>query len=603
MSRALSQMMRSTLRSAKEAHVARSHLFLASGAGLERGRFWAEAMSSDVLVYDFQDGCRPGEEGNVFESIKRSRQVFPGSVCAVRVKELECEYTGESHEPEVLDQIIASLSQPQVRWLQLPMCNTIDDVQQYVDIVNDVDRNWLAEHGQLQIICETPWCQKNLDDVLADHQDVAAVIVGGGDYSRYAQMDLTKMTELLRWDVLNACLRHGRFAIDSPTLGVTTDKSSHFEEGRAAGMRSSLVLHPSLVENCNATFSPSLDEIQRMLPDIDQWMRTGATGYRRGSGADFIGPPHLKQMVWKAKYSGKICSKPTFVKKIDHLLSGLKQSFRFSPSAGSIMDPMLPLLALGASAHPAHHRLIANLGCSECKWGRGSMDEHGNLRPNLLDAAKSVCTNVLHRKMTRAGKMIVTSEVEILDEKHQPQLSYVRKFLEEPTPYDERDDNSWSAEASKAMPMRITASNAIARAGRTVSENVVTAPNEGMHEQFCALLSYDAPLHHTNLPTIPSTLHLACHQIYADDRRSSAKPIHISDVTYHAQLKPNQLCRCTVYRDLDGGKGSYISILRAVDEEMNDAQILSSLLFDTDAVLEEMPLITNALEAPAFVVC
>ena len=70
-----------------------------------------------------------------------------------------------------------------------------------------------------------------------------------------------------------------------------------------------------------------------------------------------------------------------------------------------------------------------------------------------------------------------------------------------------------------------------------------------------------------------------------------------------AQLKPNQLSRCTVYRDLDGGKGSYISILRAVDEEMNDAQILSSLLFDTDAVLEEMPLITNALEAPAFVVC
>ena len=157
MSKAASQMMRSTLRSAKGSHVARSHLFLGSTLGLARGRFWPEAMASDVLVYDFQDGCRPGKEANVFESIKQSHHVFPGSTCKVRVKELECEGTGESHELQVLEQICASLSQLQVQWLQLPMFNTTQDVQRYVDIVNNIDPNWLTKHGQLQVICETPW--------------------------------------------------------------------------------------------------------------------------------------------------------------------------------------------------------------------------------------------------------------------------------------------------------------------------------------------------------------------------------------------------------------------------------------------------------------
>ena len=35
------------------------------------------------------------------------------------------------------------------------MCNTSEDVQRYVDIINDIDSNWLIEHGQLQIICRS----------------------------------------------------------------------------------------------------------------------------------------------------------------------------------------------------------------------------------------------------------------------------------------------------------------------------------------------------------------------------------------------------------------------------------------------------------------
>ena len=150
------QMLSGALRSARASHVARSHLFLASRAGLTRGKYWREAMASDVLVYDYQDGMPPGEDDNVSQSIKLSHRIFPQSISSVRISQLHCEDTNQSLESTVLQQIEVSLSQSQVYWLMLPMCDTSSDVKHFIDIINDVNRDWLKRHGQLQIICETP---------------------------------------------------------------------------------------------------------------------------------------------------------------------------------------------------------------------------------------------------------------------------------------------------------------------------------------------------------------------------------------------------------------------------------------------------------------
>jgi hypothetical protein len=65
MSASSRQMMRSLLSSASRNHVARSHLFLQAQAGLRRNRFWKEIMDTDILVFDFQDGCPPDQRANV----------------------------------------------------------------------------------------------------------------------------------------------------------------------------------------------------------------------------------------------------------------------------------------------------------------------------------------------------------------------------------------------------------------------------------------------------------------------------------------------------------------------------------------------------------
>ena len=297
MAAAAAQMMQRMLCSATSAHTARSHLFLAARAGLKRGKFWQQSMAADVLVYDFQDGCAPGDDVHVFKSIELSHKVFPGSICSVRVSELE----NDGGKSKIIEEIGASLSQAQVRWLMLPMCDTPDDVATFKDIVNSIDKSWLTTHGQLQIICETPKCLFNLDDMLASHPEIAGVVVGGGDFSRFAQMDVQTLTTLLRWDVLNTCLRHQRFTMDSPILGIDSKNDGYFKSSALAGMRSAVVLHPTQVESCNESFSPRLQDVKATLPEVDVWMNQRKTGYRRGTGDDFVGPPHMKQMEHVAR--------------------------------------------------------------------------------------------------------------------------------------------------------------------------------------------------------------------------------------------------------------------------------------------------------------
>jgi len=120
---------------------------------------------------------------------------------------------------------------------------------------------------------------------------------------------------------------------------------------------------------------------------------------------------------------------------------------------------------------------------------------------------------VLHRRMTSTGKMITTSHVVVLDAQHQPQFSFVRKLLEEPIPLDTKSDKSWLTAAGD-LPAHITLGEMLARAGPVVDERSVATPDITTHATFCTLLGYDAPVHHTETPTIPSALHLACHQIF-----------------------------------------------------------------------------------------
>lgn len=600
-SAAAKQMLRPGLRSAKRSHFVRSLLFLTSRTGLRRGRFWAEAMAADLLIFDYQDGCQPGEHISVTKSIGMCHEIFPGSLCSVRLTELEPEY---AHQPQttskIIEEIRTSIAQPQVHWLLLPMCDESKDVQTYIDMINEADKNWLSEHGQLQLICETPRCLKNLDDILSDHPSIAAVIVGAGDFARYTQLaDKTRLADLLGWDILNACLRHGRFPIGTPTLAIKGDSSAHFQAVADSGFRSCIVLYPTQVEACNQSFTPRQDLIETILPQLDTWISSGASGYQQGSGKDFVGPPHMKQKLWMAQYAAEFSLERQHCGKADKaLIPELKRIFENTPAHGTLLGTMLPFLALGNTLHPDHGSLLANLNISDPQWmgqgmGQGMVTgPEGESLPQALEDVSLILTEVIHRRMTSQGKMVVSEKVILFNQEHQALLSFVRRVLQNVIPYS--DVNKIPVEtkrvkqpgsAQPAVRSRIKPDEVEARAGQRVAEHSLRSPNRDLHTKLCKLCGYHAPVHWGDSPILPSTLHLACHRIVGPELGFDSESIAIIDMTFHSPMKADSDCINIICADRER-PGSYISILRTGSHMDRDSSILSTVFFTPKGPVE-----------------
>ena len=142
-----------------------------------------------------------------------------------------------------------------------------------------------------------------------------------------------------------------------------------------------------------------------------------------------------------------------------------------------------------------------------------------------------------------------------------------------------------SSSSDMLIPEHVTLMNIEARLGQVVvSEQAVNSPSLHSHSLFCNLMGYDAPLHHTTDPTIPSTLHLSCHQIFCSNSESSGyHHLELRDVTYHEKMKPEKQLSSTIYDDISQ-TGSYISVLRAISED-GTSEILSTVSFFTEARL------------------
>ena len=103
-------------------------------------------MQSDVLVFDFQDGCPPDMRSTVAKGLSLAHITYPNKKLSVRVTELERDETHESGST-IMDELSVSLKQKQVYWIMLPMCDSVDDVREYIDMINSIDMTWFTHHG------------------------------------------------------------------------------------------------------------------------------------------------------------------------------------------------------------------------------------------------------------------------------------------------------------------------------------------------------------------------------------------------------------------------------------------------------------------------
>ena len=543
-------------------------------------------MQSDVLVFDFQDGCPPGMRSTVAKGLGQAHITYPNMKLSVRVTELERDETHENGST-ILDELAVSMKQKQVYWIMLPMCDSVDDVKEYINMINYIDPSWLTQHGGLQIICETPLGLKNLQDMLGTHKEIKGVIVGGGDYFRFAQGENNLLLPQLRWDVLNACLCHGVFPIDTPPLAVGLKcglAEQQFQSAHDSGFRSGVILHPLQTKVANEIFSPRPDKVEAYKEEIYLWLKERQSGYKLNSGNDFVGPPHMKQRHWYLKYHDSIRGKATThnesvdVLKLSTVPELLSVARAMNSDSGGDEDSSaseflntLVMISLSTTCHPRHHDLIANLGFSNVK-----------LLPNddgktYLDA-RYVSSQIIGRKLTSSGNMIVTTKVQILDESHQTLCELERRLIERKLEFDCNANEGMYSHLSENLKnykrMTVERVGSLIDQSTLIESKSIESVPEDTHYQYCSLLNLDAPLHHVEEPTVPSTLHLSHHALHG------FKNLSFKNITFHAPMKSSVEYEVTTYlinkRVVDEEEDStwYLSVLRD-----SEGKIFSSVLF------------------------
>ncbi len=599
--------------------LARSHLFLSSSAGLYRNKYWPESMEADVLIFDFQDGCPPGERGNVFKGLQRGHEVFPNKPFSVRLTELERDNDIDDGGCAIKSEIKACLEQKQVRWLMLPMCDNKDDVQKYIDIVKSIDRNWFEAHGALQILVETPLGLHNLDDILETHPEVQGVVVGAGDYFRFVQGSKDACLPMLRWDILNACLRHQRFPIDAPTFNInlTSVLSQYIKGVKDAGFKSATLLHPIQSRTANELLSESEAAAQDHFKKAREWNSGRETGYKRGTGDDFVGPPNAKLSKWLAHYSANTSTKRTFfikevnpedLKRTRAFLCDLvseqdtanpsSHAIKYTPNGDKVQDKWTSviLLAIVTTNHTRHKDILCNLGFTNACYHSTSSDaclENGGVAPSAHEKdAKYVAASLVSRRVTSAGDRVIAGyDCEVMNENYAPIFS-VRMFLmEKMIPFEtfnkRVDFHASPAEMEKRAD--ITQAKKLATtAAKDSNDNIETFKSPGLklHSEYCKYLGLDAPLHHTTSvpPTVPSTLHLTCHRL----------PWHgvtkVRDVCFHSPMKPDHpYTRSATLID----NQTYLSLVK----DKTNGKLMSSVIYEYDEDIGNQVLLHQETEA------
>ena len=291
----------------------------------------------------------------------------------------------------------------------------------------------------------------------------------------------------------------------------------------------------------------------------------------------------MKQKTWILHYEAEIRAKKiAYTQKVDkekirELRALLKPLAKQEPELWlekGTNTSLIGFMALASLCHPRHKDLLANLGFSIVST---------NFNYSLEDAAY-VTQQIVSRKATSdRSAVIVTHHVQILEKDFKPICTMTRRLLEKPIEFDMYVDEGVASHISslpKPRKDKTEIESLIKDNGIMVEQERFISPDVDTHFNFCKLLSLDAPLHHTaDEPTVPSTLHLACHQIDANYKHDDGWGCQYSDITYHSQMKPSKTYTRSLYELHQGDKElqSYLSVIKT-----DDGHFLSTVFYERE---------------------
>lgn len=242
----------------------------------------AATLPTDAVIFDLEDAVPLAEKETARFLVKDFIGIISryGINTFVRLNSLTTSLTK--------DDLMAVVSKKLVG-VMLAKTERADDISELDALLFAAERSLSLPQGSLKVIplIESARGIVNLRQIAKASNRVIAIAFGAGDYCRDLGIDVAKLsadeTELLyaRAHIVNVSKAEGLQAIDTPFLGLLTDRERFLKEVRLAamlGFNGKQCIHPSQVEPANAAFTPSPSEIEQSKRLIQAFEEAKARG-------------------------------------------------------------------------------------------------------------------------------------------------------------------------------------------------------------------------------------------------------------------------------------------------------------------------------------
>ncbi len=240
----------------------------------------AKEEKPDAIILDLEDAVPMEEKETARWLVKDAIGLLKeaGHNVVIRVNGLTTGLTREDLKFAVQEGVDA---------IMLPKSESRDDVSKLEKLIESEEREKrLAETGIIPLI-ESARGVLNVNEIVTASERLIAVGFGAADYMRDLGLSYFSLspeqTEILyaRSRIALASRLAEVPAIDTPFLGLITDKEGLIKESRIAlslGFKGKMCIHPAHIEPINQIFSPSEKDVNLAKKIVEAYEKAKAIG-------------------------------------------------------------------------------------------------------------------------------------------------------------------------------------------------------------------------------------------------------------------------------------------------------------------------------------
>ncbi|MEM3404687.1 MAG: CoA ester lyase [Nitrososphaerales archaeon] len=227
----------------------------------------AAALPIDAVIFDLEDAVPLAEKETARFLTKEFVRLIKrrGINTFVRINSLTTSLTQDDLEAVVTNDLDG---------VMLPKSECGDDILTLDALLSEIEKSLSLPQRSIKVIplIESAKGIVNLHQIANASKRVIALAFGAGDYCRDLGIDVTKISidevEILyaRAHIVNVSKAMKIQAVDTPFLGLLTDKERFLKEVRLAvmlGFNGKQCIHPSQIEPVNAAFTPHPSEVEQ----------------------------------------------------------------------------------------------------------------------------------------------------------------------------------------------------------------------------------------------------------------------------------------------------------------------------------------------------